>query len=147
MITFTIPGQPVAKGRAIAKRRQGAGGKQYIAMMTPEKTANYENLVKLAATGAMHDLGPSAAPIYMTIELRMQIPASWSNRRRALAVAGEILPTKKPDADNILKAIKDGCNGIVWRDDAQVVRIGLGKVYADQPCAIVTVSESDRAAA
>lgn len=142
MIEFTIPGQPVAKGRAKFARR-GA----HVVAYTPQKTVNYENLVKMAATEAMHGAGPSAAPIYMTIELRMQIPASWSSRRRGLAAGGLILPTKKPDADNILKAIKDGCNGIVWRDDAQVVRIGLGKVYADSPCAVVHISESEQEAA
>lgn len=142
MIEFTIPGQPVAKGRPKFARR----GKNVVAY-TPVKTASYENLVKMAATDAMHGLGPSAAPIYMTIELRMQIPASWSARRRSLAMTGEVLPTKKPDADNVLKGIKDGCNGIVWRDDAQVVRIGLAKVYADVPCAIVRISESDKESA
>ncbi len=142
MIEFTIPGQPVAKGRPKFARR-GA----HVVAYTPAKTASYENLVKLAATEAMHGLGPSAAPIYLTIEMRMQIPASWSGKRRALAAAGHILPTKKPDADNILKGIKDGCNGIVWRDDAQVVRIGIGKIYADIPCAVVCISESQEEAA
>ncbi|HEX8610162.1 MAG TPA: RusA family crossover junction endodeoxyribonuclease [Telluria sp.] len=142
MITFTIPGQPVAKGRPKFARR-GA----HVVAYTPEKTASYENLVKMAATEAMGGLAPSGAPIYMSIELRMQIPASWSAKRRALAVLGEVLPTKKPDADNVLKGIKDGCNGIVWRDDAQVVRIGLAKVYADSPCAIVIITESEKVSA
>lgn len=136
MIAFTIPGQPVAKGRPKFARR-GA----HVVAYTPAKTAGYENLVKLAATGAMAGRDPSAAPIELVVELRMQIPASWSNKRRALAAAGAIRATKKPDADNILKGIKDGCNGIVWRDDAQVVRIVLSKSYADQPGANVAVRE------
>lgn len=37
--------------------------------------------------------------------------------------------TSKPDADNILKAIKDAGNGIVWKDDSQVVPIGPIKLY------------------
>lgn len=142
MISFTIPGQPVPKGRPKFARR-GA----HVVAYTPAKTASYESLVKMAATVAMAGLVPSAAPILLVIELHLQVPASWSNKRRALALAGEILPTKKPDADNVLKGIKDGCNGIVWRDDSQVVRIGIGKVYSETPCARVTVSESDKTAA
>lgn len=142
MITFTIPGQPVPKGRPKFARR-GA----HVVAYTPEKTVSYENLVKMAATAAMAGRDPSAAPIYLTLELFLQIPASWSTKRRALAVAGEILPTKKPDADNVLKGIKDGCNGILWRDDAQVVRIGIAKLYAETPHARVSVSESEKAAA
>lgn len=136
MICFEIPGQPVAKGRPKFARR-GA----HVVAYTPAKTVSYENLVKFAATEAMQGMRPSFKPIYLTIELFMQIPASWSAKRRALAESGDIMPTKKPDADNILKGIKDGCNGIVWRDDAQVVRIGLGKLYSDRPRAVVCISE------
>jgi len=47
-ISFTIPGEPVAKGRARSCVRNG-----HIAHYTPEKTALYENLVRLAAQQAM----------------------------------------------------------------------------------------------
>lgn len=136
MIAFTIPGQPVAKGRPKFARR-GA----HVVAYTPQKTASYENLVKLAATMAMAGLQPTASPVALSITLNLQIPASWSKKRRAAAVAGTICATKKPDADNVLKGIKDGCNGIVWADDAQVVRIVLDKRYSETPCAVVHVVE------
>jgi Holliday junction resolvase RusA-like endonuclease len=136
MTTFTIPGQPVAKGRPKFARR-GA----HVVAYTPEKTASYENLVKLAASTAMRGIEPTARPIALQVTLNLQVPASWSNKRRAAAVAGTICATKKPDADNVLKGIKDGCNGIVWKDDAQVVDIRLQKRYSDAPCAIVHVIE------
>lgn len=81
------------------------------------------------------------------MELNLQIPASWSAKRRELAAAGAICATKKPDADNVLKGIKDGCNGIVWRDDAQVVRIHLSKRYSERPQALVRVVETSGEAA
>lgn len=136
MIEFIIPGQPVAKGRPKFARR-GA----HVVAYTPEKTASYESLVKLAASRAMAGAEPSAAPIDLVVELRLQIPASWSGKRRALAESGVIYATKKPDADNVLKGIKDGCNGIVWRDDAQVVRVMLEKRYSAMPRALVRVIE------
>lgn len=142
MICFEIPGQPVAKGRPKFARR-GA----HVVAYTPAKTASYESLVKLAATAAMAGREPSAAPIQLTIFLAMQIPASWSNKRRDGALSGVICATKKPDADNVLKGIKDGCNGIVWRDDAQVVQITLRKDYGPIPFARVTVRELPGAAA
>lgn len=116
MITFIVPGQPVAKGRP-KFARLGAG----VVAYTPEKTASYESLVKLAASAAMAGAPPSAKPIEITVWLQLQVPASWSQKRRDRALSGAIRATKKPDADNVLKGIKDGCNGIVWRDDAQVV--------------------------
>lgn len=138
MIVFTIPGQPVAKGRPKFARR-GAGVTAY----TPAKTASYENLVKLAASAAMAGAAPSARPIHLSVELGMQIPASWSSKRREMAVSGVIRATKKLDADNVLKGIKDGCNGIAWRDDAQVVSITMGKMYSESPCARVSIFELD----
>lgn len=138
MISFTIPGQPVAKGRPKFARR-GA----FVTTYTPEKTRSYENLVKMAASAAMEGQEPSAAPLKLIVGLQLQIPASWSVKRRAAAAAGAIKPTKKPDADNVLKGIKDGCNGIVWRDDAQVVAIMIEKRYSEAPMATVTVQEME----
>lgn len=133
-VVFNIPGQPVPKGRPKFARR-GA----HVSTYTPAKTVNYENLVKMAATQAMAGTEPAQGPIALSLTLNLQIPASWSNKRRAMAAAGTIAATKKPDADNVLKGIKDGCNGIVWRDDAQVVRIHIEKRYSETPGAIVKI--------
>lgn len=137
MVTFHIPGQPVAKGRPRFARRGG-----FVVAYTDAKTLGYEHQVKLAASIAMRGLEPSPDPLALAVVLDMQIPDSWSKRRRALAASGSIAATKKPDADNILKGIKDGCNGIVWRDDAQVVRITLEKRYSETPGAHVEVTRA-----
>jgi Holliday junction resolvase RusA-like endonuclease len=132
----------VAKGRPKFARRG-----VHVVAYTPAETVSYENLVKMAATLAMRGTEPTAGPVALTVSLSMQIPASWSNKRRALAAAGLIAATKKPDADNVLKGIKDGCNGIIWRDDAQVVRIALEKRYSETPGARVEVAAMEGQAA
>lgn len=124
----------MAKGRPKFARR-GA----HVVAYTPAATVSYENLVKMAATLAMRGVEPTAGPVALSVRLNMQIPASWSKKRRSLAAAGLIAATKKPDADNVLKGIKDGCNGIIWRDDAQVVRIVLEKQYSETPSAQVQI--------
>ena len=48
-VIFTVPGQPVGKGRAKAARR----GK-FVTFYTPEKTASYESLVAYAGNVAMN---------------------------------------------------------------------------------------------
>ncbi len=56
------------------------------------------------------------------------------------ARAGTELHTKRPDLDNVLKAIKDGLNGIVWGDDSQVAVLReCRKGYSDTPRVVVTV--------
>ena len=56
-IDFTIPGEPVGKGRPRAFVMKGAG----IRMYTPKKTVNYENLVKIGMQlSRRRDRGSSA---------------------------------------------------------------------------------------
>jgi Holliday junction resolvase RusA-like endonuclease len=138
MIEFTVLGQPVPKGRPKFARR----GKNVVAY-TPAKTVAYEALVQHAASAAMVGREPTRKPIRLIVGLFLNVPASWSKKRRALAISGHIRATKKPDADNVLKGLKDGCNGIVWNDDAQVVVIELSKAYGEVPCALVCVHELD----
>jgi hypothetical protein len=42
------------------------------------------------------------------------IPTSWSAKKRASALAGEIAHTSRPDWDNVAKAILDAGNTIIW---------------------------------
>ncbi|UGA38203.1 RusA family crossover junction endodeoxyribonuclease [Chromobacterium haemolyticum] len=54
-ISFFVPGAPVGKGRPKVSSR---GGK-FARMYTPEKTANYESLIALAAQEAGNGRQPS----------------------------------------------------------------------------------------
>ncbi|MEK7916625.1 RusA family crossover junction endodeoxyribonuclease [Burkholderia contaminans] len=127
-VEFVIPGEPVAKGRPKFARR-GA----HVTTYTPEKTARYENLVKLAARAAMGSVEPYAGPIRLIVHIGLPIPASWSLKKQEAAAAGAIGATKKPDADNIVKSVKDGMNGVVYVDDGQVVDLWVSKRYARAP--------------
>lgn len=129
-IAFTVPGEPVAKGRAKFARRGS-----FVATYTPEKTARYENLVKLAAEAAMIATRYSVleGPLELRVFAVRSIPASWSGKKQRLAQAGELIPTTKPDLDNIVKAVKDACNKVVWRDDSQVVDLVAKKRYGTAP--------------
>jgi len=126
IVRFTVPGEPTAKGRARSFVRNG-----HVAHYTPEKTARYENLVKLAAQQAMQGRAPVDGPLRLTVHAFFSIPASWSAKKRAAAVGKPVI--KKPDASNILKAIEDGMNGVVYIDDAQCAILRASKSYAEQP--------------
>jgi Holliday junction resolvase RusA-like endonuclease len=136
IISFEIPGCPVAKGRARAFKRGN-----YIAHYTPEKTVNYENLVKMVAMQDMKGKQLISGPISMVISLFFQIPESWSNKKRLSALNGTVRPTVKPDLDNCVKSLCDAINGIVWHDDKQVVEVTVKKFYSDRPRANVSIIE------
>lgn len=142
MIQFTIPGQPVAKGRPRARIIKGGPGKpDFVSLYTPPETVAYEAVVSRLAKKAMGPRAPSIFPIEVMMELRMQIPVSWSKKKQVAAAAGKVRATKKPDGDNVLKAVTDACNGIVWADDAQIVVTTVRKLYAAEPCVVLAVRE------
>ena len=137
-LEFTVPGEPRGKGRP----RATATGKG-IRMYTDKQTASYENLIAMAASAAMGAadlLAPLETPVVVTIGAAMTIPASASAKKRAAMADGSIRPTKRPDLDQFVKAALDGMNGVVYRDDSQVVTLRAFKVYGP-PCLKVTVQE------
>jgi Holliday junction resolvase RusA-like endonuclease len=134
-ITFTVPGVPVAKGRARVGRVNGQPR-----MFTPAKTERYESTVALTARAAMGDRWPVDGQVLVSAEAVFPVPASWSGRKTARAIAGEIRPTGRPDLDNIGKALGDGCNGIVWTDDSRIVQMHLSKSYGAVPGLRVAVT-------
>ena len=132
-VVFVVPGVPVPKGRARACVRNG-----HVAHYTPEKTARFENLVKMAAMGATQE--PFTGPVALTCAFVLPVPASYSKKRRDACLNGYEWPSKKPDTDNLLKAVLDGCNGVVWNDDCQVVQFhNVTKVYGAVPMTTVRV--------
>lgn len=141
-IEFFVPGAPVGKGRPRAARR-GAG----VVMFTPEKTADYEALVAATAAAALAGgmrIGTSQlldGPLAAMLEMQFPVPSSWSKAKRARALAGVEWHTSKPDADNVAKAILDACNGVVFRDDAQVVMLAATKAFSDEPGVRVVIRE------
>lgn len=139
IISFTVPGKPVPKGRARSFVRNGK-----IGHFTPKETVIYENAVKLAASKAMNSLPPFTGPASLNVNVYIKIPESWSLTKKAEANGGLIRPTSRPDLDNILKSIKDGMNGIVWKDDSQVVQVLASKWYSDIACVRVSAGELER---
>ena len=55
---------------------------------------------------------------------------------------GKILPTKKPDCDNIAKIICDALNGVAYDDDKQIVALKVTKIYSAEPRVLVWVSDN-----
>lgn len=133
-VAFSVPGSPVGKGRPKFARR-GA----FVTAYTDKKTVSYENLVRIYASEAFGNRPPFDGPVRLTLKISVTPPASWSKRKTSDALLGLVRPTTKPDVDNILKAICDSMNEIVYVDDKQICDVWLSKHYAAQPEVRVTV--------
>lgn len=133
-IIIRIPGQPQGKGRHRSFVRNG-----HVGHYTPEKTRTYEGLIASHGMDAMGDLPPFEVPITMDLIALIEVPKSWPAWKVEMALRGEIAPTVKPDSDNIKKALNDGLNGIVWRDDCYVTLGSYSKQYAPVPAVCVKI--------
>lgn len=130
MIAFTIPGAPQGKARA----RTCRNGHTY----TPDNTVLYENLVKTeflrqCGRGQRIRSDDTRRAISMQITAVYPVPASYPKRDKVAALAGDLLPTKKPDADNVAKVIADALNGLAYDDDAQITDLSVLKRYGEEP--------------
>lgn len=138
-ILIIIEGEPQGKGRPRAFRA-GKG----VRMFTPENTRAYEDLVAAEARKAMAGRPPLIGPCMLELTMVFSVPASWSKEKRAAALAGEIVPTKKPDADNVIKALCDAFNAIVWLDDVQVTDLVARKRFGEAPHVEAVVTPLER---
>lgn len=128
-IKFTVEGLPVAKARPRVTR---------YGTYTPAKTKNYEELVQYSFKSQCK-CGVLEGPLEIAIEFYMYIPKSTSKKRRRLKNNKEILPTKRPDFDNLTKSITDALNGLAFKDDNQIVVAHIYKYYSDDPRAVVRI--------
>lgn len=132
IVTFLIEGEPQGKGR----HRTTKSGHTY----TPQKTVLYENWIK---TCYLSRVGEKLlqGPIKATIEAYYTIPKSKSKNIKEQMLKGIVRPQKKPDADNVAKAICDSLNSIAYKDDAQIVDISVSKYYAESGFVKVILEE------
>lgn len=134
-ITFTIPGEPKAKGRPRFNTRTGRA-------YTPKNTVLYEALVKMEYYRQCnnHKFDDDAL-INMEITAYFQVAKSDSKKKKKMKLDNIIRPTKKPDMDNIIKVIADPLNSIAYHDDSQIVDCSIKKMFSEHPRVEVTISQ------
>lgn len=127
--------QFIYHGNPRGQERPRFGGRAY---KTAEAKA-YENGIAIAYKLAVRNRKPLEGPLSVEILAGYPIPGSTTKAQRAAMLSGEQLPTKKPDIDNVVKAILDALNGQAWLDDKQVISVNAKKIYAEHPGLIVTI--------
>lgn len=133
---FIVPGAPQGKARARTVRNAHTG---QTMSYTPDNTVLYENLIKTCYMNAGGGIFNNKEPVKLQVTAYFPIPKSTSKKKAAQMLAKEILPAKKPDADNILKAVNDALNGLAYGDDSQVCFECINKYYDLNPRLEITV--------
>jgi len=95
-ITFTVPGRPVP---AVRMTQRGKWVKP-----NAQRYLSYKDQIGWEARAVMGRREPLAGPV-------------------GVEVTAVISGGRPGDVDNIAKSILDGCNGVIWDDDRQVVAL------------------------
>lgn len=123
---FTIPGVPVAQPRAKAttvggKPRLYEAGKQHA-------IHTFKAAAMLAARAALPGNQCLVDPLRISVQFVFARPGRLTRKKDP---AWRLPMAAKPDIDNLLKAVLDGLNGVVWADDRQVCQVAdASKWYA-----------------
>jgi len=135
-IHFKVEGDPKGKGRP----RFSRAGK-FTRVYTDKQTLDYEALIKSFAAEAMGSTDPLETPVSVFLYIRHAVPQSYSKKRTEACLSGLEQPCKKPDIDNIAKTYLDAMNGVIFKDDTQVIDLHVKKVYSAVPGVDVMVME------
>ena len=134
--TFTVPGEPEGKARPKVNTKTKTA-------YTPQKTRTYE--AKIRGCYSLQGGGKYEGAVKVKVTAFFRIPKKYTKKERELIQAGKLLPTKKPDGDNIVKAVLDALNGLAYDDDKQVTSHEVMKRYAygsrKTECLVITLEE------
>ncbi|MBU0906726.1 MAG: RusA family crossover junction endodeoxyribonuclease [Nanoarchaeota archaeon] len=135
MINFTVYGNPVAQGRPRFFVRKTKSGKSFTGAYDPENSKSWKETVKWQAIEYMKkgNISLLEGPLNMTLFFYLSRPKTLPKK-----VLHHI---KRPDIDNLGKAIKDALRGITYRDDSQIVRLVMTKVYNEQPMVMISIGK------
>ena len=128
-----FPFEPKPKGRPRFTR----DGHAY----TPKTTHDYEKLIRDYYKENSEDYYEDA--IQIKLVFNMPIPKTTTKRVRKLIDAGTYKFTKKPDIDNITKAILDALNGVAFEDDSLITKITAEKKYSDSESGTLMIITED----
>ena len=131
---FEVPAKIVGKGRP---RLNSYSGQVY----TPTRTKDYESLVEQYFLLKYPRYNTMEGRAKVTIVANFEVPKSTSKTQRESMLGNSISPTKKPDIDNIVKIVLDSMNKFAFKDDTQITKIEVEKVYAEEEKLYVKIEE------
>lgn len=139
-IQFTVPGEIRGQGRP---RTRIVG--QHAQVYDDPKDRSYKALIQSHAMAAMQKArldmaNPTGKGISVEIDCFIRTPKSMPKKNLEKAYRGEINPKRKPDLDNVAKAVLDAMNQVVYADDKEVTEIRVSRHYSNREWLSVRVT-------
>lgn len=132
-LLFTFEIEPVPQLRPRVSSRGG-----YVRVYDPPKVKNFKDLLRSLADD-QYARPPMLGPLSVSLTFYRPVQKSISQSERERRLSNQSKPVVKPDTDNYIKSTLDALNGVLWHDDAQIVKIEAEKKYSDHPKITVSV--------
>jgi Holliday junction resolvase RusA-like endonuclease len=127
---FVVYGIPVPQARAGRQHYLDAVGDPHSKAFDPSKSKDWKNTVGWQVRSEYHGkphLGPVVMDCYFYLPRPKRLPKKYQ------------FHTRKPDLDNLLKAVKDALKGIIYKDDSQVFDGRTRKLYGYPPRVVIAL--------
>lgn len=138
LAAFTVHGDPKAQPRARAFARNGM-----VRMYDPGTAESWKGCVALAAMDHVPP-APNSGPLMLTLAFLFKRPKAHYKASGLLKDSAPLWHEKKPDIDNLAKAVMDAATTLgLWHDDKQVATLSTLKRYVvgdERPGCNVTIS-------
>ena len=131
---FEVPGKVVGKGRPRLNTYTGI-------VYTPTKTKDYETLVEQYFLLKYPKFKILEGRIKVSIVAYFSIPKNTKKSDINEMLDNNISPTKKPDIDNIVKAVLDSMNKFAFKDDNQITKLEVEKIYSLEDKIYIKIEE------
>lgn len=141
---FLVLGIPKAQPRQRFRQVTTKAGRTFAMTYQPADAAQYKDNLRSQVVSQAPRLIERDVPIRLLIEAFLPRPQAHFNSKGLLKANAPRYCTKKPDADNVKKAIMDGLTGIVFERDENIVDARLIKWYCghgEQPRCIIDVED------
>lgn len=131
---FEVPGKVIGKGRPRLNSYTGV-------VYTPTKTKDYESMVEQYFLLKYPRFKTLEGRIKVSIIAYFSIPKATKKSDINEMLENNISPTKKPDIDNIVKAVLDSMNKFAFKDDNQITKLEVEKKYSLEDKVYVKIEE------
>lgn len=131
---FEVPGKITGKGRPRVNSYTGT-------VYTPTKTKDYECLLEQYFLLKYPRFKTLENRIKVEIKAFFSIPKNTKKSDVKQMLENKISPTKKPDIDNIVKVILDAMNKFAFKDDIQITKLEVEKIYGEEEKVVIKIEE------
>ena len=130
-VTFTVPGDPVPQPRPRVSTRGG-----FARAFVPANHPVHAFRDRVASAAQAAGLTEAASPVSITIEATF---GRLRSHYRKAGVKPTAPPLRRPDCDNLAKAVLDGLQDVIG-DDTWVARLTVAKAWGGEGSTTVTIA-------